>query len=60
MNNSKLGGLVILVLLRAALSSKNEQQLRNSCLDVLLDMSGKCYNDKNLYKQNLFRVFPIP
>ena len=45
MKNSKLGGLVILVLLRAALSSKNEQQLRNSCLDVLLDMSGKCHND---------------
>jgi len=40
LKNIKLGGLIILVLIRAVLNSRIPQKLRGSCIDILTDMSG--------------------
>ena len=59
LTNISLGSLVILVLLRTCLNTKNDQNLRNGCLDILLDISGSFhkYIQKNLTASIIKGIF---
>ena len=42
LKNTKLGGMLILILLRSILQNKNDTIFQKTCMNILVDMSGTC------------------